>query len=73
MLLTWEPRQSGSPGDRIDCKIDGSRSMPETVSITTGKPDDAGGPLQHLRTLARRRRYQAFFFYKGSPAKREAG
>ena len=62
VVHTWEHRQSGSPGDRIHCKIEGSQSVPETLWIRSGKPDDAGGPQQHVRTLARRRRYRAFLF-----------
>ena len=40
-----EARQSGRPDATIHGKIHGGRAMPKAVLCTTGKPDNAGGPL----------------------------
>ena len=45
IVCTREARQSGRPGDKIHSKIHGRRCMPEAMWYTTGRPDNAGGPL----------------------------
>ena len=72
MMRIREARQSGRPGDRIQCKIHGGRSMPEAVLYTTGRPDNAGGPRQDQRRHGRRYRPKPYRVTMGSPTQREA-
>ena len=67
MMRIREARQSGRPGDRIQCKIHGGRSMPEAVLYTTGRPDNAGGPRQDQRRHGRRYRPKALSCVYGKP------
>ena len=67
MCVYGEARHSGRPCDTIHRKIVGGRSMPEAELYTTGKPDDAGGPLEDLHTLGSRRMAEALMCVYGKP------
>ena len=67
MLSTWEAEQDAKPGNKIPSQITRGRPMSEAALSTTGKPDNAGGPLEDPRRLGYPRRPEAVGQRPASP------
>ena len=71
MVSTWEARQSGRPGGKIQCKIHGGRSMPDAILYITRKPDNSEGPLPGSTDMEAGLCRRPYGVYMGSPTERE--